>query len=103
MQPNPSDYPALAELIVGWFHQDFDIGGETIPEIIDAFNRSCSQANAKSLIAETSHFIASPGDRIDQEFMQRFRPDIEPTGFAPITRAFLEEIRSRLQQGRRQE
>lgn len=30
-------YPQLADLISGWFHQDYDIEGETVAEVISAF------------------------------------------------------------------
>ena len=37
-------YPALADLIGAWFHQDFDLEGETISDVIAAFRAVASAA-----------------------------------------------------------
>ena len=92
MQQSTRNYPELAALLSGWFHQDFDIEGDTLEAIISAFNASCTQKNRQSLITDISRFLEIGDDRIDVEFVRIFNPDIEPTGFAPTTRAFLEEI-----------
>jgi hypothetical protein len=30
-------YSALAELIAAWFHQDFEVDGSTVPEVMHAY------------------------------------------------------------------
>ena len=92
MQQSTKDYPQLTELLSGWFHQDFDIEGETIGEIIDAFNSSCASKQRKRLKKEIIVFLEKKDNVLDEEFNQIFNPDVEPTGFAPTTRIFLEEI-----------
>ena len=92
MLQSESNYPELSALLSGWFHQDFDIEGDTVEEIIGAFNSSSTQEGRQSLITEISRFLEISDERIDAEFIRIFNPDILPTGFAPTTRAFLEEI-----------
>ena len=92
MQQSTKDYPELTDLLSGWFHQDFDIEGDTVDAIISAFNKSCSEKNRRSLITDISRFLEIGNDRIDVEFVRIFNPDIEPTRFSPTTRAFLEDI-----------
>jgi hypothetical protein len=41
---------------------------------------------------DISRFLEVDDDQLDAAFVQIFNPDIEPTGFSPTTRAFLEEI-----------
>ena len=92
MQQSAQWYPDLASLISGWFHQDFDIEGETIEEIINAFNKSSSKEQRQLVINDISRFLEISDNKIEKEFIRIFNPDIEPTGFSPTTRDFLEEI-----------
>jgi len=94
-----NSYPHLAELIGGWFHQDFDIEGETIEEIIGAFNRSSTPQQRLAVSADITEFLRANDARLDADFIRIFNPDIEPTGFAASTRAFLEEIARQIARG----
>lgn len=85
-------YPELEALMSRWFHQDFDIEGDTVEAIIGAFNKSSPLKDRQLLVSDISQFLQIQDDRIDEEFIRIFNPDILPTGFAPTTRAFLEEI-----------
>jgi hypothetical protein len=92
LQHSSNDYPELTALLSGWFHQDFDIEGDTVEAIMTAFNVSSSCRYRQSLVMDISTFLAIGDDRIDELFVQIFNPDIVTAGFAPTTRAFLEEI-----------
>jgi contact-dependent growth inhibition (CDI) system CdiI-like immunity protein len=84
-------YSELETLIGGWFHQDFDINGRTIAEIVSAYRRVTPEDQQRALIADIHTFLAQSSD-VDRDFQDRFKPDIIPTAFAPTTRAFLEQI-----------
>ena len=90
-----SDYPQLETLLGGWFHQDFDINGDTLDEIIAAYRGVTPVDQQRSLAAEIERFLKEAGD-VDSEFQRRFKPDVSPTGFAPTTRQFLTTITSLL-------
>jgi hypothetical protein len=90
-----SDYPQLETLMGGWFHQDFDINGDTLDEIIAAYRGVTPVDQQRSLATEIERFLNEPGD-VDYEFQRRFKPDVSPTGFAPTTRQFLTTIASLL-------
>lgn len=92
MPQSSKNYPALADLISGWFHQDFDIEGDTIEEIIAAFYASSTLEVRLAVIAEIEHFLREHAAAVDDEFVRIFQPDIDPAGFAHDTRAFLQEI-----------
>jgi len=96
MQRTSKDYPVLDALMSGWFHQDFDIEGETIEEIIGAYKDSCSQEELKSIAAEINKFLGDFEDNTDEEFSRIFKPDVDPKGFSPTTREFLKSILSYL-------
>jgi hypothetical protein len=84
-------YPELETLVGGWFHQDFDLDGETLEEIIGAYRNVTPDEQRRALREEIAHFLAEAND-VDLEFEQRFSPEVSPTGFAPSTREFLERI-----------
>jgi hypothetical protein len=90
-----SDYPQLEILMGGWFHQDFDINGDTLDEIIAAYRGVTPFDQQRSLATEIERFLNEPGD-VDYEFQRRFKPDVSPTGFAPTTRRVLTTIASLL-------
>jgi hypothetical protein len=90
-----SDYPQLETLMGGWFHQDFDINGDTLEEIIAAYRGVTPVDQQRSLATEIERFLSQAGD-VDSEFQRRFKPDVSPTGFAPTIRLFLTSIASLL-------
>jgi len=96
MPPAGPSYPALANLLSGWFHQDFDVVGDTLDDVIDAFSATSSAAQRQSLLADIARFLEIGDERLDAEFRRIFNPDVESTEFATSTRAFLEAIAERL-------
>lgn len=85
------DYPRLENLMCGWFHQDFDLNGDTLEEIISAYAAATPLEQRRQLAAEIQQFLAESDD-IDDRFQARFHPDVLPTGFASTTREFLQKI-----------
>ena len=85
-------YPALANLIGAWFHQDYDIEGETIPEIIGGFRAVTTPAERAMVRADIARFVASHPDDLEQAFERTFRPGIIPSAFSGSTRAFLNDV-----------
>ncbi len=90
------NYPALYELLGAWFHQDFDIVGDSIAAIIAAFNDVSSSAEREAVRENIARFLHDFGSECDTAFVRIFRPDIDPRGFAESTQAFLEEIAQHL-------
>jgi hypothetical protein len=89
----PVDYPALTIFLSSWFHQDFDIEGETIAAIVAGFLKSCQDEQRRSLIGDISRFLSEICDsEMEEAFQQIFSPEIDLTAFTSSTRAFLVEI-----------
>ena len=89
-------YPELETLIGGWFHQDFDINGKTVAEVVSAYRQVTPDDQQEALAGEILRFLAQSSN-VDVDFQDQFKPDIIPTAFAPTTRAFLEQILNALQ------
>jgi len=86
-----ADYPEIETLMGGWFHQDFDINGDSLDEIIAAYRAVTPPDQQRALASEVGRYLAEESD-VDHDFERRFHPDVSLTGFAPSTRDFLERI-----------
>jgi len=89
-------FPELASFMSGWFHQDFDIHGDSLEEVVAAFKAESGAELIPPLVADIDAFLATGDDGMEERFQDWFRPDIIPTGFRPTTREFLEAIREEL-------
>ncbi|WP_102797679.1 contact-dependent growth inhibition system immunity protein [Bowmanella denitrificans] len=97
MNSTSERYTALKELISGWFHQDYDLEGDSITEIMSAFMRSCSTQRKKQLSNDIADFLSSATGPLDNEFEMEFQPDVDPKAFSGSARRFLEEIKTELE------
>jgi hypothetical protein len=91
-----TEYPAIADLMGGMFHQDFDLVGNTVAEIMAAFREVTPCDEQVGLKAEIARFLEEHGNDLDEAFEKTLRPDLIPSAFSGSTRAFLEEIRGLL-------
>jgi hypothetical protein len=92
----PSLFPDLADFMGGWFHQDFDINGETLEEIVAAYKASVREDYVERLREDIDRFLATGAAGMDERFQAMFEPDIIPTAFRPTTQEFLQAIREGL-------
>ncbi|KQP13848.1 contact-dependent growth inhibition system immunity protein [Pseudorhodoferax sp. Leaf265] len=92
-------FPDLAAFIGGWFHQDFDIHGNSLEEVVAAFKAESDAALVAPLVDDIDAFLATGDEGMEERFQDIFRPDIIPTSFRPTTRAFLLAVREALVAG----
>lgn len=89
-------YPELAAFISGWFHQDFDIHGDSLEAVVAAFRSESDAALVQPLVDDIDAFLATGEDGMEERFQEFFRPDIIPTAFRATTQAFLLAVRDEL-------
>jgi len=92
-------FPELAAFMRGWFHQDFDIHGDTLEAVVQVCVEESDPSILRPLIDDIDRFLATGDEGMEERFQEYFRPDIIPTGFRPTTREFLLSIRSELASG----
>jgi hypothetical protein len=90
-------YTALSHFMGGWFHQDFDIEGNTVSEILAAFRAVTPPEEQAKLKSDIQRFLDDHPDDVDSAFEDTFKPDIIASAFSGSTRGFLEEIRDLLE------
>lgn len=92
----PQPFPELAAFMGGWFHQDFDIHGDSLEAVVAAFRSESDEALVQPLVADIDAFLATGDDGMEERFQEIFRPDVIPTAFRATTREFLLAIRGEL-------
>lgn len=89
-------FPVLSNFMGSWFHQDFDIEGDSLEEVVAAFKADSQHSLIDRLIADIDAFLETGEAGMDEHFQEYFEPCIIPTAFRPTTREFLSTIRDEL-------
>jgi hypothetical protein len=72
-------YPHLNKLLMSYFHQDFDIFGGTLAEIMDVYRKDFPPEDRAAMVGEIQHFIEAHGPSeasIMQALDRIFKPDV---------------------------
>lgn len=72
------DFPALGDLIGGWFHQDYDLGGDDLPEIAANAAATLSPAQLAAVLDDIARFRAAVPAPRDTAFQRVFEPGADP-------------------------
>ena len=92
------DFPYLNYLIGCWFHQDWDIEGDTLDAVIASFKKSEAPADWTETRADIERLLNRYDDQnLAREFIRLFRPDVDPEGWGMSTRQWLARIGELLQ------
>ena len=88
------EYPYLDALIGGWFHQDFDIEGDTLEAMIAAFKKVRTPTDCAQTRADIARLLSRYDDKaLPQEFVRLFQPDVTVEGWDGMsTRQWLTRI-----------
>jgi len=89
-------YAHLASFFSDWLHQDFDLSGATLEEILGKFKRSAQPAELSAICRDVDQFLKDHGAAAGEGFAQAFEMEVDPLGFAPTIQAFLLTIREQL-------
>lgn len=88
----PEPYRHLTAFLQSCFHQDFDLVGDTVEEIVIAYKQAATRDDMEAILAKIAAFLASPLPNRAVQFEQLFDLDIDPLGFAPSVEEFLGAI-----------
>jgi hypothetical protein len=67
-------YPALSNFMGGWFHQDFDIEGNSVPEVLEAFRSVTPTNEERKLKSEIQRLLDEHSSDLDSAFEEAFNP-----------------------------
>jgi hypothetical protein len=84
-------YPAMDHIFSVYFGQDFDLFGQSVPEIVACYKKD-SPHDYENLIREIDTFRGKHLHDLDATFKQLFRRGFRPEGLGYTTTSFLDEI-----------
>jgi hypothetical protein len=91
------DNPFLDALIGGWFHQDFDLAGDTLEEVIASYKEVGMREDWADARADIERLLGRCGDQeLTREFIRLFEPGVDPEAWGTSTRAWLMRIHALL-------
>lgn len=85
-------YPELAQFIGCHFHEDYDLFGETIEEIMYDFKRTASTEQIRQVCFERDVFIAEDGADAAAVYAQHWGA-FNPAGWGYAIASFFEELK----------
>lgn len=93
----PSErYPRMGLIFGVHFGQDFDLFGNTIPEIVSSYKNDCPEY--RNLPRELDAFTAEHPDDLDAAFKEDFGSGFDPKLWGHTTASFFEEIKRLLRE-----
>jgi hypothetical protein len=90
------DYPLLADFFGAWLHQDFDLEGPELADVLAAYKRVTSRSEQAALGAEVARFQAAHRHDTEQAIERIFEPEVIVTALSGSAEAFLREVQQAL-------
>jgi hypothetical protein len=74
-------FPHLDHFLNAYMHQDWDLFGESLEEVLQTYARQTSRSDVDGLRAEIDQFIASKGTRIESDYYELYPNSVAPSGW----------------------
>ena len=91
-----AEYEHFSYLLESYFHQDFDISGGTLEEVLTVYRLNETESERLQTVADVERFLQDYGqsDNGLSEALERiFRPEVIVEGWEGLTtRGWLEEV-----------
>jgi len=91
-------YPRLWEFIMGYFHEDYDLFGNSAHELMLHYKRNSSQETIDNVLLEIERFKSDNCDNFDYVFANEFRGQFVPESWGYTPGSFLDELKKLLQE-----
>jgi hypothetical protein len=88
-----SPHPNLDQLMWGYFNEDFDLWGDTIPEIVSKYKEVKIQSVLQATIKEIDEFMSFNPENLDSRFAAEYSPQFVPEPWGHTTISFLNELK----------
>ena len=87
------DYSNLTGLIHARFHEDFNLFGESVDELVSSYVEKMPRSKIDAIVSDIDSFIADHSDTLESEFEERFGGQFDPALWGYTTASFLEELK----------
>ena len=92
-----NSYPQIAAFFGAWLHQDFDLVGETLAEVVTDYLEVSSRNEIGKLRKEIQALLRDTTGDFDQAVATLFHPEVYLDHFAPNSKEFFEKLDELLQ------
>ncbi|WP_240162771.1 MULTISPECIES: contact-dependent growth inhibition system immunity protein [unclassified Paraburkholderia] len=90
----PSEHYSQMSLVFrAYFGQDFDLFGNTIPEIVSCYKKDNPQERHNELINEINYFMDEHPNDLDSTFETKYGTEFDPALWGHTTASFLDELK----------
>jgi hypothetical protein len=80
--PYTEQFPYLFNLVGGWFHQDYDIEGNSLEEIVSSFKKGAPAEDVVGTRSDIRRFLRLyDGPDLQQAFVRLFEPGVLPAAW----------------------
>jgi hypothetical protein len=93
---SPERYVHLADFLSSWFHQDFDLNGGTVSEVVAAYRAVTPAAEQAQLGADIERFLRQHRNDTEEAFESVFAPEVRVSTLSGSAEAFMQEIETAL-------
>lgn len=93
-----TDLPHLFAYLGGYWHQDFEINGETIEDVTNVFISDSTESTVRALVDELDRVLSggSSDEELQRSIFDEGPGSITPSGFDYSARQWLEALRQHL-------
>lgn len=95
----PTPYPELDQLFGAYLHQDYQLFGNTIEEVVACYKRESSSEQLKQMLNEIARFRAENTEHLDSVLQARYGNDFDPKLWGHTAATFFELLESVLRDG----
>jgi len=85
-------YPHLTGLIHARFHEDFDLFGDSVEELISSCTEKMPRSMIDAIQSDIDAFMVDHPGTLESAFDERFGSQFDPALWGYTTASFLEEV-----------
>ncbi|MCC8404856.1 hypothetical protein LJ655_23780 [Paraburkholderia sp. MMS20-SJTN17] len=93
MTMNNGKYSNLEQLIMGRFHEDYSLYGDSIPDLVLSYKRGMNQTEKAAALKEIEQLKEDNRDNLDAAFEDAFGCHVDPVLWGHTAASFLDELK----------
>jgi hypothetical protein len=95
--PKPTSYPELKQLFGAYLHQDYQLFGDTLEEVIETYIRDSSPGQCRQMLDEIARFRSEHSANLDTALATIHGTEFDPSLWGLTAESFLKLLESMLQ------
>jgi hypothetical protein len=93
-------YPELEQLFGAYLHQDYQLFGNTLEEVIESYRHDSSAEQVQHMLDEIDRFRAEHSKDLDSTLLNLYGNDFDPKLWGHTAASFFQLVEGLLRRGR---